>query len=78
MSENTVSPRPWRNLTMWSGNLESDLKASSRKRHTEPLISRSPGQKKDYVAGLQAGPSQRLQGSSEHVFLEDTEVFHAT
>lgn len=41
---------------MWSGNLESDLRASLWKRPTEPLISCSPGQKsimwQDYRPGL--------------------------
>lgn len=34
-----------RSLTMWSGNLESDLRASLWKRPTEPLRSCSPGWK---------------------------------
>lgn len=45
MSENTVSPCPRRSLTMWSGNLESDLRASLWKRPTEPLRSCSRGWK---------------------------------
>lgn len=56
MSENTVSPCPRRSLTMWSGNLESDLRASLWKRPTEPLRSCSPGWKRimwqDYSPGL--------------------------